>query len=58
MADVGLFDNILSMNEKHGKRGQWIGLFLLDSAKHVSSYLEFGNKETSNRIIYPVEVYK
>ena len=29
MADVGLFDNILSMNEKHGKRGQWIGLFYL-----------------------------
>ncbi len=29
MADVGLYDNILSMNEKHGKRGQWIGLFYL-----------------------------
>ena len=29
MADVGLFVNKLSMNGKHGKKGQWIGLFYL-----------------------------
>jgi hypothetical protein len=29
MADVGLFDKKLSMNEKHGKRGQGISLFYL-----------------------------
>jgi hypothetical protein len=29
MADVELYVNIISMNEKHGKRGQWIGLFCL-----------------------------
>ena len=26
---MGLYANILSMNEKHGKSGQWIGLFYL-----------------------------
>ena len=29
MADLGLFVNKISMNGKHGKKGQWIGLFYL-----------------------------
>jgi len=29
MADGGLYADRLSMNEKHGKRGQWIGYFCL-----------------------------
>jgi hypothetical protein len=40
------------------KQGAMDRSFLLDTVRHISSYLEFGNKETSNRIIYPVEVYK
>jgi hypothetical protein len=29
MADGGLYVDRISMNEKHGKRGKWIGLFYL-----------------------------
>jgi len=42
----------------HPRKGAMDRFFLLDTVRHISSYLEFGNKETSNRIIYPVEVYK
>jgi hypothetical protein len=44
MADVGLINKILSMNEKHGKRGKWIGLFYLKMSDISAATWSFDKK--------------
>jgi len=41
MADVGLYVDRISMNGKHGKKGQWIGLFYLTPSNISAETLTF-----------------
>jgi hypothetical protein len=52
MADVGLFDKKLSMNEKHGKRGQWISLFYL-TLSDISAAMWTSKTVTRSALISP-----
>jgi len=44
MADGGLYVNRISMNEKHGKRGKWIGLFYLKMSDISAATWSFDKK--------------
>ena len=56
MADVGLINKILSMNEKHGKRGKWIGLFYLTLSDTSADIDTIHIRNEGSFLLFPVDV--
>ena len=54
MADGGLYVDRISMNEKHGKRGQWIGFFYLTLSDISAEILNWIIKQASQILTTPV----